>query len=152
MTGLLLLYKFDAHSGTVQWDGLPNYLPLQASPAPVAPAILPSGGTPLLVANAGQGVMAFDLQTGSNVGHLRLTGRSHGREVSNSPLQVYAGVVYFADTAGQLYGLDANLSPVAGLPSQIAASSILSGLRILPDAQGQAVVIFWATIPADATT
>lgn len=141
VTDLLSLYKFDALTGAVQWSGVPYYLPQQASPALVAPVILPASGTPLLVVNTGQSVMAFDLQMGNSVAAYVLPDAATGVTI-NSTLELYDRAVYFTDTAGLLYGLDANLNPVAGLPSQITASAILSGLRILPDAQGQGVVIF----------
>jgi hypothetical protein len=50
--------------------------------------------------------------------------------------------VYFSDSAGLLYALDANLNPVQGSPYQVASSPIKSGLRIVPDSAGKAIAIF----------
>jgi hypothetical protein len=57
-------------------------------------------------------------------------------------LAIFDGVVYFCDSLGNLYGLDASLNAVAGLPATFINGAVdATGITVTGDENGQAVVI-----------
>ena len=57
-------------------------------------------------------------------------------------LVTYGGTVYFCDSQGNLYGLDANFDPLPGLPTTFLGGTLDStGITVMGDENDQAVVI-----------
>ena len=138
--------KLDARYGQHDpWDDQPTtYHGGNHSPTPWSPpVILPPAASPLLVVNTGQGVTAFDLESGQQVAEYYTPGLEHGVTVDSALLLYDGGCLFQPIRPGCSMALDANLNPVAG--STLARSPTARsnpGCGSCRDADGSAVVIF----------
>ncbi|MFN8464725.1 MAG: PQQ-binding-like beta-propeller repeat protein [Caldilineaceae bacterium] len=101
----------------------------------------PSNTVGSLIINAGTaGIYGIFLDGSETIYHYSPQALE-GAPVSTN-LVIFDGAVYFCDSSGNLYGLDASLNPLPGLPTTFIGSALnFTGITVAGDENGQAVVI-----------
>ncbi|MBV9172420.1 MAG: PQQ-like beta-propeller repeat protein [Chloroflexi bacterium] len=153
----LSLWKLDAATGTGSQTALPavsqpddpsqsEYWANMGSTSPLlatVPGAQQGQSRQMLFVTAGQGVWSVDVDAVTSRSYILPTNSAAAVFVVSG--FAYAnGVLWFGDTASNLYGLDAqSLTPTANTPAQFrAGSGIVTTPLLYRDAQGEAAVIF----------